>query len=174
MARRHLRLTAVVAVVLLSLTGFRPHGRGSHGGDSGGGCSTHSSSSGYHGSSNHYDDDDDYDDDDYSGSGGSHSSPEPTATQAPSGRIIACANPDDARPHALVRLVVGDPHTDVTVTVRFLGADATVVDTAKVKVNPYEDDMDADRTTDNPEVRIPMAHPDRADKVVNCLLDDVS
>ncbi|MER7397094.1 hypothetical protein ABT381_16490 [Streptomyces sp. NPDC000151] len=170
MAQRHLRLTAVVAFVLLSLTGFRPHGHGSDSG--GGGCSAHSSSSGYH-SSHHYDDDDDYDDDDYSGGSGSDSSPEPTATQAPSGTIIACVDPDEATPHALVRLVVGDPHTDVTVTVRFLGADATVVDTAKVKLNPYEDDYDADETTDNPEVQVPMAHPDRADKVANCLLDDV-
>lgn len=174
MARRHLRLSAVLAVVLLALTGFRPHGHGSHGdGDGSGGCSANTSGSGYHHS--HYDDDDD-DYDDYSdgGSSGSDASPTPTASQAPSGTIMSCADADDTEPAALVELVVADPHTDVTVEVEFLGADHTAVDTAEVEVNPYRDDLDADSTTDSPEVEIPMAHPDRADKVVDCRLVDVS
>ncbi|MGI5469353.1 hypothetical protein [Streptomyces sp. CA-132043] len=166
MARRHLRLTAVVAVVLVTLTGFRPHGHGSHGsGDGGGGgCSAHSSSSGSHGSSHHYDDDDD--DDDYSGSGGSDSSPSDAAT--PLGTVVECVSehPKAKRPGAKVRLTGNDLYADVTITVEFRGADGSVVDTGERTVDPAldnEDDMAGD-----PVFRIPMAHPDRAGKVTRC------
>lgn len=49
MMRRGLRLTAVIAVVLVSLTGFKSRGHGRHGSGGGGGCSNSSSS---HSSSN--------------------------------------------------------------------------------------------------------------------------
>ncbi|MEV0602812.1 hypothetical protein AB0I82_26445 [Streptomyces sp. NPDC050315] len=165
MSRRHLRLTAVVAVVLLTLTGFRPHGRGSDGGDGGGGgCSAHSSS-GYHGSS-HYDDDDDYDDDGYSGSGGSDSSP--SASAAPQGTVVECVSEHAkaAHPGAKVRLTGDGLYDEVTITVEFRGANGAVVDTGKKKVDPIldgEDDAHGD-----PVFRIPMAHPDRAGKVARC------
>lgn len=167
MARRHLRLTAVVAVVLLSLTGFRPHGHSSRGGDSGGGgCSAHSSSSGYHSSSNHYDDDDDYDDDDYSGSGGSDSSP--SATAEAQGTVVECVSehPKAARPGAGVRLTDDGLYDEVTITVEFRGADGAVVDTGRKTVDPILDGEDD--ASGNPVFRIPMAHPDRAGKVTRC------
>ncbi|MBZ4020681.1 hypothetical protein [Streptomyces purpurogeneiscleroticus] len=168
MARRHLRLTAVVAVVLLSLTGFRPHGRGSDGGDSGGGGCSASSSSGYHGSSNHYDDDDD---DDYSGSG--DSTYDPYAERR--GKVVGCVSddPDAAKPGAKVELVVEDPNEDVTVTVEFRGADRTTVDTARVTVNPYMDALYGYDSSEDTVVAIPMAHPARADKVTDCVLTDL-
>ncbi|MGA5118733.1 hypothetical protein [Streptomyces pseudogriseolus] len=85
-----LKLTAVSALVVLTLTGFstgRGHGggSGSHDGGGGGGCSSssqnHDSSSG--GSHRDYYDDDDYGDDDYGSSGSS-------------GGSEATASPDDA------------------------------------------------------------------------------
>ncbi|MEU7485615.1 hypothetical protein [Streptomyces sp. NPDC042319] len=165
MARRHLRLTAVVAVVLVTLTGFRPHGHGSSGG--GGGCSAHSSSSGSHSSGHHYDDDDD----DYSGSGGSDSGPSAGAT--PQGTVVECASehPKAMRPGAKVRLTGNDPYADVTITVEFRGAGGSVVDTGERTVDPAldnEDDLAGD-----PVFRIPMAHPDRAGKVTRCQVRSV-
>ncbi|WP_051872100.1 hypothetical protein [Streptomyces sclerotialus] len=170
MTRRHLRLTAVVAVVLLSLTGFRPHG-GSRGGDGGGGgCSAHSSSSGSHGSSNHYDDDDDYDDDDY-GSGGPDSSP--SATAKTRGRVVECVpeHPKAARPGAKVRLTDDGLYDEVTITVEFRGADGSVVDTGERKVDPILDDEDD--AAGDPLFSVPMAHPDRAGKVTRCAVRSV-
>ncbi|POX39257.1 hypothetical protein C3486_18935 [Streptomyces sp. Ru73] len=170
MARRHLRLTAVVAVVLVSLTGFRPHGHGSHSSGGGGGCSAHSSSSGYHGGSHHYDDDDDYDDDGSSGSG-SDSTPSPSTP--PRGTVVECvsAHPKAASPGAKVRLSGDDLYDEVTITVEFRGADGSVVDTGARKVDPVldgEDDAYGD-----PVFRVPMAHPDRAAEVTRCAVRSV-
>ncbi|WP_052864702.1 hypothetical protein [Streptomyces niger] len=171
MARRHLRLTAVVAVVLLSLTGFRPHGHGSHGSDSGGGgCSAHSSSSGYHGSSSHHYDDDD--DDDYAGSGSADSSP--SATASPQGTVVECVSehPKAKRPGAKVRLTDDGLYDDVTITVEFRGADGAVVDTGERTVDPVLDNEDD--VAGDPVFRIPMAHPDRAGKVTDCEVRSIS
>ncbi|MGW3566034.1 hypothetical protein ACWDSL_19530 [Streptomyces sp. NPDC000941] len=78
MMRRGLRLTAVLAVVLVALTGFKSRGHGRHGSGGGGGCSSsnssHSSSSSGSGSGGYSDSgssSDDYDSD--SGSSGSGS-----------------------------------------------------------------------------------------------------
>ncbi|MEU5639571.1 hypothetical protein [Streptomyces milbemycinicus] len=79
MMRRGLRLTAVLAVVLVALTGFKSRGHGRHGSGGGGGCSSSnshdsSSSSGSGSGSGGYSDStsDDYGSDD--GSSGSSSS----------------------------------------------------------------------------------------------------
>ncbi|MFI9026576.1 hypothetical protein [Streptomyces sp. NPDC053560] len=165
MARRHLRLTAVVAVVLVTLTGFRPHGHGSSGG--GGGCSAHSSSSGSHGSSHHYDDDDD------DSSGSDDSTYDPYAERR--GKIVGCVgdDPDAAEPGAEVALTVEDPNEDVTVTVEFRGAGRTTVDTARVTVNPSMDAVYGYDSSEDTVVAVPMAHPARAAKVTDCVLTDL-
>lgn len=107
---RSIKLTAVAALVILSLTGFstsRGHGHGSsHGSGGGGGCSSssqdHDSSSSTSGGSgsryhdNDYDDDDDYD---TSGSGGSGDTSTPAPENAET-ELISCAT--EKAPYATV------------------------------------------------------------------------
>ncbi|MGX9872545.1 hypothetical protein ACWIG2_04040 [Streptomyces cellulosae] len=120
-----LKLTAVSALVVLTLTGFstgRGHGgsSGHHDGDSGGGgCSSssqnHDSSSGSH---RDYDDDDDYDDEYGSGSGGSEASPSPDATTV---TLVDCAS--EQTPYATVE-VTNDDTVDGTFSVTVVFKDA--------------------------------------------------
>ncbi|MET9332245.1 hypothetical protein ABZX78_13730 [Streptomyces cellulosae] len=122
------KLTAVSALVVLTLTGFstgRGHGgsSGHHDGDSGGGgCSSssqnHDSSSGSH---RDYDDDDDYDDEygsGSSGSGGSEASPSPDAATV---TLVDCAS--EQTPYATVE-VTNDDTVDGTFSVTVVFKDA--------------------------------------------------
>ncbi|MGV9531072.1 hypothetical protein ACWDRM_28165 [Streptomyces cellulosae] len=106
-----LKLTAVSALVVLTLTGFstgRGHGgsSGHHDGDSGGGCSSssqnHDSSSG--GSHRDYDDDD-YDDD-YGSSGGSGGSEASMSPDAATVTLVECAS--EQTPYATVEVTNDD------------------------------------------------------------------
>ncbi|MFI1419589.1 hypothetical protein ACH4VX_16615 [Streptomyces sp. NPDC020731] len=113
-----LRLTAVSALVVLTLTGFstgRGHGGSSGDGGGGGGCSSsgqnHDSSSSGGGSHRDYDDDDDHDS---SGSGGSASSSELDASV----ELVDCAS--EETPYATVEVTNQNAADGVfTVTVRF-------------------------------------------------------
>ncbi|MFG2128777.1 hypothetical protein ACGFNV_13410 [Streptomyces sp. NPDC048751] len=107
---RSIKLTAVAALVVLSLTGFstsRGHGHGSsHGSGGGGGCSSSSqdhdsSSSTSGGSGSRYHDNDYDDDDDYgtSGSGGSGDTSTPVLENAATD-LISCAT--EKAPYATV------------------------------------------------------------------------
>ncbi|MGV9877554.1 hypothetical protein ACWDUG_33680 [Streptomyces cellulosae] len=125
-----LKLTAVSALVVLTLTGFstgRGHGgsSGHHDGDSGGGgCSSssqnHDSSSG--GSHRDYDDDDydDYDDD-YGSSGGSGSSEASMSPDAATVTLVECAS--EQTPYATVE-VTNDDTVDGTFSVTVVFKDA--------------------------------------------------
>ncbi|GHE26944.1 hypothetical protein GCM10018771_02250 [Streptomyces cellulosae] len=122
-----LKLTAVSALVVLTLTGFstgRGHGHGSghHDGDSGGGCSSssqnHDSSSGSH---RNYDDDDDYDDD-YGSSGGSGGSEASMSPDAATVTLVECAS--EQTPYATVE-VTNDDTVDGTISVTVVFKDAT-------------------------------------------------
>ncbi|MFD6324174.1 hypothetical protein ACFWOL_15190 [Streptomyces sp. NPDC058442] len=108
-----LKLTAVAALVVLTLTGFST-GRGRGGGDGGGGCSSssqdHDSSRKSGGGSHRDHDDDDYDDNNYGNgtdtggsSGGSPSSSLRDATV----ELLSCAS--KKAPYATVR--VTNPNT---------------------------------------------------------------
>ncbi|WSB91713.1 hypothetical protein OG805_14505 [Streptomyces cellulosae] len=127
-----LKLTAVSALVVLTLTGFstgRGHGgsSGHHDGDSGGGCSNssqnHDSSSG--GSHRDYDDDDydDYDDydDDYGSSGGSGGSETSMSPDAATVTLVECAS--EQTPYATVE-VTNDDTVDGTFSVTVVFKDA--------------------------------------------------
>ncbi|MCX4477596.1 hypothetical protein OOK44_14230 [Streptomyces cellulosae] len=127
-----LKLTAVSALVVLTLTGFstgRGHGgsSGHHDGDSGGGCSNssqnHDSSSG--GSHRDYDDDDydDYDDydDDYGSSGGSGGSETSMSPEAATVTLVECAS--EQTPYATVE-VTNDDTVDGTFSVTVVFKDA--------------------------------------------------
>ncbi|MFD8520404.1 hypothetical protein ACFV2D_10350 [Streptomyces capillispiralis] len=128
-----LRLTAVSALVVLTLTGFSTgRGGGSGGGDGsggGGGCSSSSQnhdSSGSGGSHNDYDDDD-YDDTG-SGDAGADTSP---ADQDATVELVDCASP--TAPYATVEVTNPNATTgSFTVTVTFRDASGAEV-TAPVK-----------------------------------------
>ncbi|MDT0395430.1 MULTISPECIES: hypothetical protein [Streptomyces] len=123
-----LKLTAVSALVVLTLTGFstgRGHG-GGHGDGGGGGCSSSgqnhdSSTSG--GSHRDYDDDDDYGADDYGdddyGSGGADSGESASASELDASvDLVDCAS--KATPYATVQVTNQNAVDGVfTVTVRF-------------------------------------------------------
>ncbi|WP_028960679.1 hypothetical protein [Streptomyces sp. UNC401CLCol] len=124
-----LKLTAVSALVVLTLTGFstgRGHGgsSGHHDGDSGGGCSSssqnHDSSSG--GSHRDYDDDDydDYDDD-YGSSGGPGGSEASMSPDAATVTLVECAS--EQTPYATVE-VTNDDTVDGTFSVTVVFNDA--------------------------------------------------
>ncbi|AJE84704.1 hypothetical protein SLNWT_4328 [Streptomyces albus] len=128
--RAQLRLTAVLAVVVLSLTGFSARGgHGGHGGhgSGGGGCS---SSHQNHGGGSSYRDHDD-DDDDYGGGSGGYEDPYPRESGSPSGTAVAtvvrCAG-DKGAPGGNGRAEVVVRHTRgfaVTYRVRLTFRDAS-------------------------------------------------
>jgi hypothetical protein len=119
MMRRGLRLTAVLAVVLVALTGFKSRGGGRHGSGGGGGCSSssshHSSSSSGSGSGSGG----------YSDSSGSSSKP---GELAPTVAVVKCAGRDrNGEPAATVK--VGnqtDRSQTYIVTMDFRGKDSKV------------------------------------------------
>ncbi|WP_309062260.1 hypothetical protein [Streptomyces sp.] len=163
-----LKLTAVAALVVLTLTGFstgRGHG-GSGDGGGGGGCSSsgqnHDSSSGSGGGSSR-DDDHDYDYDagssssggSGSGSGGSSSSSPRDATV----ELLSCAS--KKAPYATVE--VTNPHTVdgvFTVTVVFENAAG-----AEVVSRSQDVDVPGNGTA---TVRVNVDDPKRAPRITGC------
>ncbi|MGW4022766.1 hypothetical protein [Streptomyces sp. NPDC005009] len=117
-----LKLTAVSALVVLTLTGFSTgRGHGGSSGDGGGGCSSSgqnhdsSSSSGGGGSHHDYDDDDDYD---TSGSGGDSGGSASSSEQGALVSLVDCAS--EETPYATVEVTNQNAADGVfTVTVRF-------------------------------------------------------
>ncbi|MFD0023635.1 hypothetical protein [Streptomyces sp. NPDC058382] len=145
MMRQHVKLTAVLAVVVLALTGFSSstHGHGSKSrksssSSSGGGCSNSKKSNGtYHRSSGSYGS---------SGrtssgstSGTSTSTPSATATSAPRAYVFRCAQPAKGASKAVttstVRLTASasGSHT-YRVDVNFLDSVGTTIDTGEATV----------------------------------------
>ncbi|WLQ41415.1 hypothetical protein P8A22_16315 [Streptomyces laculatispora] len=176
MMRQHMKLTVVLAAVVLTLTGFSSsgHGHGSKSGksgksgkssSSGGGCSNSKKSNGtYH--------DTDYDDDDYGTSGGSSSgsaygtaTPSATATDAPRVYVFRCAAPRKGKRRAVttstVRLTAsaaGSHSYEVDVT--FLDSLGNTVDTGEASV-------DADGG-DTKTVSVRMDSPGKVSRVKRC------
>ena len=185
--RGHLKLTTVLIVVVLALTGFSPakSGGGKGGGkgsSGGGGCSKKS-----HGSSSAYQD---YDDDDYEEIYGSDSyDSEPTESSSAdseeaSATIVACVGADDgdrkkgrkkprstkaADAAAEVRVTskLGERQT-FRVRIDFFGAGGTgysYVDVGSTRVT-----LEAGQTK---TVKVPMEDPKQASRVRYCEIDDV-
>lgn len=170
MMRQHMKLTVVLAAVVLALTGFSSSGHG-HGsksgksGSSGGGCSNSKKSNGtYH--------DTDYDDDDYGTSGSSSSgstygtaTPGATATDAPRAYVFRCATPRKGKRKAVttstVRLTAsaaGSHSYEVDVT--FLDSLGNTVDTGEASV-----DADGGETK---TVSVRMDSPGKVSRVKRC------
>ncbi|MEU9618521.1 hypothetical protein [Streptomyces sp. NPDC048155] len=148
MMRQHIKLSAVLVVVVLALTGFSTssHGgrsgksksRGSSSSSSGGGCSNSKKSNG----SYHHND---YDDNDYGSSSGSSGSagyetPAPSASDSPQAYVFRCAQPRKGKRKAVtistVRLTANaaGSHT-YEVDVTFLDARGNTVDTGEANVD---------------------------------------
>ncbi|MFJ8163660.1 hypothetical protein ACIRBY_22420 [Streptomyces sp. NPDC096136] len=146
-AGRHIRFTAVLVGVVLSLTGFSAHGR--HGGGSGGhGCSSGKSS---HSSTS--------DSNNSSSTGGSTGSGKSKKSDAPAhATVVSCAAPGRTR---AVLQVTSDLDTQRTVEVplTFEGNAGTVDRTSvRVTLKPRETQT----------VTVPMASPGKVNDVQRC------
>ncbi|MFJ9678065.1 hypothetical protein ACIRP2_08420 [Streptomyces sp. NPDC101194] len=174
MMRQHIRLSAVLVVVVLALTGFSTssHGgrgsksKGSSSSSSGGGCSnSKKSNGGYHGS----------DHDDYGSSSGSsgdtgYEAPTPSAdaSDEPRAYVFRCAQPRKGTRKAVtsstVRLTANTAgsHT-YEVDVTFLDARGNTVDTGETKVS-----VDGGETRTVP---VRMDSPRKVSRVKNCRVE---
>ncbi|WP_327369213.1 hypothetical protein [Streptomyces sp. NBC_01217] len=177
MMRQHIKLSAVLVVVVLALTGFSTSSHGGRSGkskskgsssSSGGGCSNSKKSNGsYHHS--------DYDDTDYDSSSGSSGStdygtppPSVTASDAPQAYVLRCAQPRKGKRKAVtsstVRLTanaVGSHTYEVDVT--FLDALGNTVDTGEASV---EAEGGETRT-----VSVRMDSPSKVSRVKKCRVE---
>ncbi|WP_314174852.1 hypothetical protein [Streptomyces winkii] len=178
---RHLKLVAVVAVVLAAISGFSParKGGGHRSGGSGGGCSSSSSSS--HNSSN--DAGSDYgtgSKDGYGSDGGRRSSRRYHSTTgttgagngaarngAASGTVTRCAAQSGSEAKAVVEVRNPKSYSKTyRVKVKFLDGAGAQVDSGLAKVEV------GGRDTEPVDVR--MGHPERVGDVSECLVESVS
>ncbi|GAA2407987.1 hypothetical protein GCM10010433_03300 [Streptomyces pulveraceus] len=149
MMRQHMKLSAVLVVVVLALTGFTGHGSRSgksrsHGSSSssGGGCSNSNKSNGSYHRTDYDDGDDDYDSSSSSSGGTDYATATPSATSsaAPEVHVVRCAQPRKGKRKAVttstVRLTANTSgaHT-YTVDVTFLDARGRTVDTGYATVD---------------------------------------
>ncbi|MGW0961559.1 hypothetical protein ACWD4K_21630 [Streptomyces gelaticus] len=178
MMRQHIKLSAVLVVVVLALTGFSTSSHGGRSGkskgsgSSGGGCSNSKKSNGsYHGS--------DYDDDDYDSSGSSsdgavYGTPTPTLTDTasdePEAYVSRCVQPRKGKRKAVttstVRLTAAPGATGshtYKVDVTFLDAFGHTVDTGDATV-----DAEGGETK---TVSVRMDNPRKVSKVKSCRVD---
>ncbi|MEW1635230.1 hypothetical protein AB0469_14235 [Streptomyces sp. NPDC093801] len=142
-AGRHIRFTAVLVGVVLSLTGFSAHGR--HGGSGGHGCSS--------GKSSHSSTNDSNSSNSSTGSGKSKKSDAPAHAT-----VVSCAAPGRTR---AVLQVTSDLDTQRTVEVplTFEGNAGTVDRTSvRVTLKPRETQT----------VTVPMASPGQVNDVQRC------
>ncbi|MEU1076908.1 MULTISPECIES: hypothetical protein [unclassified Streptomyces] len=178
MLRRRMRFTAVLAGVVLALTGFSGHGHGKSSGG-GGGCSNSHKSNGSSSSGSGYrhTDDDDYDSTGGSGSGSRYTpSPTPTPTPSPSaspaGSVVTCVAPAEGKRRAVTSATVrvtADPlasdNRRYRLEVDFLGPADKRVDTGSTFVT-----LDAGESR---TVEVPMREPARVAEVQECRLTQV-
>lgn len=160
--KRHLKLIAVVAVVVLALSGFSQArggkgGGGSRGGSSGGGgCGKDKSSRSSYNSGYRY-----TTSGSSSGSSGSSSSSAPPERK-PDARIITCA---DRKKGTVVELTGTNRSGTYTVQVGFLDEDGLSVDTGSERVR-----LKAHETK---RVEVKQNNPDTASQVEDCFVGQV-
>ncbi|MCX4730286.1 hypothetical protein [Streptomyces sp. NBC_01363] len=176
MMRQHIKLSAVLVVVVLALTGFSTSSHGGRSGKSksggsssgGGGCSNSKKSNGsYHSS--------DYDDDDYdsssSSSGGTDyatETPSATASDEPEAYVFRCAQPRKGKRKAVttstVRLTASatGSHT-YKVEVAFLNARGNAIDIGYATVDVVGGETET--------VSVRMDDPRKVSKVKKCRVE---
>ncbi|WEH41326.1 hypothetical protein [Streptomyces sp. AM 2-1-1] len=178
MVRQQVKMAAVLAVVVLALTGFSTsshgHGGSSHHSGGGGGCSSSKKSNGdYDANNNTYDDDDD---DYYSDSSTADPTTDATteaATTDPTVRVVRCAEPAKGSRKAVTVSTVeltptGSGTARVDLTVTFWDSAGNSVDTGTRQVT-----LDADSPLDTQDFTVPMAHPATVDEVYRCTAEAV-
>ncbi|MFD7504053.1 hypothetical protein [Streptomyces sp. NPDC059850] len=175
--RRGLRLTAVLMVVLVALTGFKGKSRGSRGsgGGGGGGCSSSSSHQSGSGSNSGGYSDSDSDSDYGSGSGGTRYRDTNRYGSTPSAGGTASASPKEPETTVVTcagRDKDGDPAATVKVRNRSGSSELYIVDMTFLDKNGAE----VTRGSENVRVpagrteavRVPLDDPLEARNVVRC------
>ncbi|WP_405779777.1 hypothetical protein [Streptomyces sp. NBC_00859] len=164
MIMRRVRFGAVLVGVVLSLTGFSRHGsHSSHSHTSGGGCSkSHTSSSS---TTHHYND---YDHTGYgssrgSTSGSTNSSSSRTTAPSADGTVLDCAKKGSTHSLVLVQARNGSGSHRYRVSVSFLNARGSTVDTGSAVARVSD-------TVSEP-VKVPMSDPSDVGSVVRCRVD---
>ncbi|MFF3952798.1 hypothetical protein ACFYY1_06285 [Streptomyces sp. NPDC001890] len=178
MMRQHIKLSAVLVVVVLALTGFSTSSHGgrsgkskSSGSSSGGGCSnSKKSNNGYHSSDSDYDDD--YDSSSSSSGSTDYGTPTPTATASdePQAYAVRCAQPRKGKRKAVTASTVKlTASADATgshtyeVDVTFVDAFGNTVDTGDATVEAEGGETKT--------VSVRMDNPRKVSKVKNCRVE---
>ncbi|MGW1186799.1 hypothetical protein [Streptomyces sp. NPDC002559] len=176
MMRQHIKLSAVLVVVVLALTGFSTSSSGGRSGkskgsssSSGGGCSNSKKSNG---SSSDYDNDDyDYGDSSSSSSssgGTDYATPAPTASDEPSVQVLRCAQPRKGKRKAVttstVRLTAAatGSHT-YEVEVEFFNAAGNTIDLGHATVTAEGGETET--------VSVRMDSPRKVSRVKGCRVE---
>ncbi|MFD8824143.1 hypothetical protein ACFV1C_17495 [Streptomyces sp. NPDC059605] len=178
MMRQHIKLSAVLVVVVLALTGFSTSSSGGRSGkskgsssSSGGGCSNSKKSNG---SSSDYDNNnDDYDYGDSSSSSSSsggtdYATPAPTASDEPSVQVLRCAQPRKGKRKAVttstVRLTAAatGSHT-YEVEVEFFNAAGNTIDLGHATVTAEGGETET--------VSVRMDSPRKVSRVKGCRVE---
>ncbi|MFI5767870.1 hypothetical protein ACIA74_04850 [Streptomyces sp. NPDC051658] len=176
MMRQHIKLSAVLVVVVLALTGFSTssHGgrsgkskSGGSSGSSGGGCSNSKKSNGsYH--SSDYDDDDDSSSSSSGGTDYATETPSATASDEPQAYVFRCAQPRKGKRKAVttstVRLTANatGSHT-YKVEVAFLNARGNAIDIGYATVDVVGGETET--------VSVRMDDPRKVSKVKKCRVE---
>ncbi|MFH8756486.1 hypothetical protein [Streptomyces atroolivaceus] len=165
MMRRQIRFAAVLVVVVLALTGFSTSSHGgrsgkSSGGSGGGGCSSSKkSNNGYR----------DYDHDSSSSSSGGSTyesaTPEATASEAPSLRVVRCAQPKKGKRKAQTSSSIEIRSTAMTTQV--YEVDVTFVDAKGLTVDTGEAEVELG-AGDSTIISVPMDSPRLVSRVKRC------
>ncbi|MGW1843428.1 hypothetical protein [Streptomyces sp. NPDC001966] len=180
MMRQHIKLSAVLVVVVLALTGFSTSSHGgrsgkskSSGSSSGGGCSnSKKSNNGYHSSDSDSDYDDDYDSSSSSSGSTDYGTPTPTATASdePQAYAVRCAQPRKGKRKAVTASTVKlTASADATgshtyeVDVTFVDAFGNTVDTGDATVEAEGGETKT--------VSVRMDNPRKVSKVKNCRVE---
>ncbi|MFF2410312.1 hypothetical protein [Streptomyces sp. NPDC058092] len=174
MMRQHIKLSAVLVVVVLALTGFSTSSHGGRSGKSkgssgsGGGCSnSKKSNSGYH-RSDYDNNNDDYDSSSGSSGNAGYETPAPSASDAPQAYVVRCAQPRKGKRKAVttstVRLTaeaLGSHTYDVDVA--FLDAQGNTIDRGEASV--------AAEGGETKTVSVRMDSPRKVSKVKTCRVE---
>ncbi|WP_406496446.1 hypothetical protein OG936_20265 [Streptomyces sp. NBC_00846] len=173
MMRQHIRLSAVLVVVVLALTGFSTSSHGGRSGKSkgssgsGGGCSnSKKSNGGYHRSD--YDNDDSYDSSSGSSGNAGYETPAPSASDAPQAYVVRCAQPRKGKRKAVTASTVkltaealGSHVYDVDVA--FLDARGNTIDRGEASVEAEGGETKT--------VSVRMDSPGKVSKVKTCRVE---
>ncbi|MFF4079443.1 hypothetical protein ACFYZN_08555 [Streptomyces sp. NPDC001777] len=178
MMRQHIKLSAVLVVVVLALTGFSTSSHGGRSGkskgsssSSGGGCSNSKKSNGSSSGGGYDNDDYDYGDSSSSSSssgGTDYATPAPTASDAPQAEVVRCAQPRKGKRKAVtastVRLTANatGSHT-YEVEVEFFNAARNTIDLGHATVTAEGGETET--------VSVRMDNPRKVSQVKGCRVE---